>query len=87
LKISSWEEFAMDRREHIVTATINGVEYEKCEECGIFHSHIHMTANSEIICEHCKEDYTHCENCEELYHYDELNHIEENDGYLCDYCW
>lgn len=68
---------------------INGVQYEQCEECGVYHNYYSNvpTDNGKIICEDCSVDWGSCDNCGDYCHEDDLNRHEEYDLILCNECY
>jgi ribosomal protein S18 acetylase RimI-like enzyme len=59
----------------------------RCVECGdiIDKDEAYFSPNNEHICELCfSTKYDFCDNCDELFEIDSLNHIDDNK--YCDYC-
>lgn len=85
---SSWEELKV-ALENDDTGHYNDTkqDYQECDACAnvMRYTEVVETANEEL-CEECTEDYEECYDCSELYHEDDLTHIDYNNTDVCDNC-
>ena len=47
----------------------------------------YVTADGDVICEDCRDNYTYCSRCGELYHNDYITWDDDTDEPYCDGCW
>lgn len=76
----------MDERKFIMLI-IDGVQFEQCDECGVYHSYYANvpTDNGKIICDSCSEEWASCDNCGDYCHEDDMN--RDGDLTLCNDCY
>lgn len=71
---------------------INSNAYFYCDHCGQWYEretvYSYTTVNDATICQNCKDDYyLYCEDCEELFHEDDLMYNDRDDCYYCENCY
>ncbi|MGL5690289.1 MAG: hypothetical protein ACRDD8_05640, partial [Bacteroidales bacterium] len=59
--------------------------YYECDDCGEWFSEANTDSSGTVICESCFDNYTYCEDCEDIIHYDDL--YSDNYGCYCESCW
>lgn len=64
--------------------------FTRCDDCGAYYpdGDMQRTEDGNYICPECREsgNYAYCERCGDLCYIDNVEYIEETDGYLCHYC-
>lgn len=61
----------------------------ECHDCGeiILKDSAYKTADEYYICDSClDDDYRYCDDCGEIFKYDEVTWIENDEKYICDSC-
>lgn len=63
----------------------------QCDDCGDWHLNRHMTdvggnSRTVMICEHCMDDWTYCEHCQDYERQEDTIYMDNLDIIVCDYC-
>jgi hypothetical protein len=58
----------------------------RCDDCLSWVVDTCTTQSGEVVCDACRDNYSRCEECEEVVHLDNINTIYDGDRYVCDSC-
>ena len=70
----------------------NSNAYFRCDHCGTWYEretvYSYTTVNDATICQSCKDDYyVYCNDCEELFHEDDVIYNDRDGYYYCTICY
>ena len=77
--------------DEIMCADCADSNWYQCSDCGEWYEHAHnmYRYNDGLICDNCfsNGDYTTCENCGEIFHYDDIHYDGHTGDNYCNSCW